>query len=167
MRQIALWLRHQPPAELQMDEAGWVTFDRLAKLLKTTPEALKAHVGADNKQRFTVVGDRIRAAQGHSTSVVSPQALEASWTPFCASEVYHGTNTLALDGIKRDGFIVPGARTHVHCAVSPDSSVGKRTNVPVLLKIDSTGLPMWLSENGVVLSGPIPWSRVTEVRHIT
>lgn len=165
MRQMTLWLRHQPPAELHMDAAGWVSLADLTRLLKVTPEALQAYIKKDNKQRFSLSasGECIRAAQGHSAPGVTTQALEASWVPFEATEVFHGTNAQALEGIKKTGLILPGERTHVHCAVTPDSSVGKRTNIACLLRINSIGLPMWLSDNGVVLSGAIPYSRVEEV----
>lgn len=163
---MSSWLRHSPPQGLAMSEAGWVSTSELARLLNVSEDAMLERIKTDKKTRYSVNGDFIRAAQGHSTDLVTREALEDSWTRKASDEVpfiYHGTNPGAWEGIQETGVINSGERTHVHCALAPDSVVGKRTETPILLKISTEGLDFWESENGVLLVREIPVTAIVEV----
>ncbi|MDP1092391.1 RNA 2'-phosphotransferase, partial [Klebsiella pneumoniae] len=77
-----LVLRHAPEeAGLVLDDNGWVDFDQLCRVIETRFHAPKPDVErivAENpKKRFTLEGNRIRAAQGHSVAIdldLSPSA---------------------------------------------------------------------------------------------
>ena len=108
-------------------------------------------------------GARIRAVQGHSLAgtPVTLDALEASWTVVTDdAPIFHGTRLAVLGPIERDG-LVPGARTHVHLAESPDARAGKRAQVDVLLEVApaalrAAGIALHRAPNGVVLARRVP-----------
>lgn len=68
-------LRHQPERiGLTLDEGGWVGIDTLIEAAAAhgfgfTRAELDHVVEANDKQRFAVEGDRIRASQGHTVEV--------------------------------------------------------------------------------------------------
>ncbi|TWV29499.1 RNA 2'-phosphotransferase, partial [Streptomyces misionensis] len=68
-------LRHQPDRiGLTLDPAGWADIDELITAaarhgFPLTREELARVVATNDKQRFTIDGTRIRAAQGHSVPV--------------------------------------------------------------------------------------------------
>jgi putative RNA 2'-phosphotransferase len=81
-----------------------------------------------------------------------------------AGLLWHGTNKAALDAILREG-LHPGRRTHVHLAPSPDSPVGRRSKVDVLLGIDPAklGQPVFQAPNGVLLVRSVPAGAISQV----
>lgn len=163
---MSAWLRHRPPAALAMSEDGWVSSEKLAELLKVDHDAMLTKVETDKKTRYSLRGELIRAAQGHTTARVTREALEASWTLRSTHEVpyiFHGTNPTAWASIQETKLINSGLRTHVHCAHATDSVVGKRVDTPIILKISTVGLTVWESENGVLLVREIPLTSVVEV----
>src|SRR5690606_23809008 len=89
---IASHLRHQPERiGLVPDEGGWVEIDALiaaaaAHGFRFTREELDHVVAVNDKRRFTVEGNRIRANQGHSIEV------DLGLPPAIPPELlYHGT----------------------------------------------------------------------------
>lgn len=168
-KRLSWLLRHGACAiGLAMDAAGWVDVGDVLAAARLTPAQLDALVRLNDKARYERRDGRIRATQGHSLEgcPVTLEALEASWTPYApaapaeAAAVYHGTRLEALPGIARDG-ILRGERSHVHLARRPDSHVGKRTNVDVLLEIAcerlrAAGYELFESPNGVVLARHVP-----------
>lgn len=92
---------------------------------------------------------------------VTQEALEASWTKFDRDDsLWHGTQPDAIESIAREGLL-RGARSHVHLAESRDSSVGKRANIGVLLKISPAMLraarqTLFRNSNGVILCRHVP-----------
>lgn len=157
-------LRHRAgDLGLDMDAAGWVRVDELLPHLKVPRAAVDEVVASNNKARFEIRGELIRASQGHSLEgmPVTQEALEASWTEYTADgPIFHGTRIDAIEGIGRDG-IMRGDRTHVHLATSPNSRVGKRNNVAVLLTVASerlrqAGYRVFSSQNGVLLTRHVP-----------
>ncbi|PRH80560.1 RNA 2'-phosphotransferase [Streptomyces solincola] len=156
-------LRHQPARiGLTLDPQGWVAIDALiaAAALHGMPltRAELVHVVAENdKQRFTIDGDRIRANQGHTVRVDLDLAPA---TP--PAYLYHGTVARNLDAIRADG-LRPMARHHVH--LSPDretaTRVGARRGRPVVLTVDAgamhrDGHVFLVSANGVWLTDAVP-----------
>jgi len=168
-RLIARALRHEPDLlGLKLLPGGWVRVDDLLKGLaaagrRTTQAELLAIVAADAKGRFTPSPDgvRIRAAQGHSVEV--DLQLEPATPP---DRLLHGTATRHLGGIFRDGLL-PGRRQRVHLSETQEVArqVGARHGSPVILEVDSgalhaAGHPFWRADNGVWLSGPIPFTHL-------
>jgi putative RNA 2'-phosphotransferase len=148
---------------LRMDAAGWVSVDELLAHLHVSRAAVEEVVANDQKARFAIRRNRIRACQGHSLAgmPVTQEALEASWTRYTGDgPIFHGTRVEALEGIRCDG-IVRGDLTHVHLTASPNSPVGKRSNVVVLLEVAplllcQAGHDIFRSQNGVILTRHVP-----------
>jgi putative RNA 2'-phosphotransferase len=156
---------------LPMDAAGWAPIDAVLAAVRTTRERLDAVVRDNNKSRLEVADGRIRACQGHSLAgmPVTLEALEASWTLDLRDEpVWHGTHLSAVAPIAREG-IHAGERTHVHLAAETDSTVGKRANVDVMLRVDparlrAEGIGLYRSGNGVLLARRVPATCITGLR---
>lgn len=156
-------LRHQPERiGLTLDPNGWV---EVADLLEATARngfpitraELEHVVAANDKQRFTLEGERLRANQGH-TVPVDLDLPPAEPPPF----LYHGTVGRALETIRAEG-LRPMARHHVH--LSPDretaTRVGARRGRPVVLTVDAgamhrAGHVFRVSANGVWLADSVP-----------
>ncbi|MGW1465297.1 RNA 2'-phosphotransferase [Streptomyces sp. NPDC002308] len=156
-------LRHQPERiGLTLDPNGWVD---VAELLEAaarhhfpiTRAELEHVVAVNDKQRFTLEGDRLRANQGH-TVPVDLDLPPAEPPPF----LYHGTVARSLAAIRIEG-LRPMARHHVH--LSPDretaTRVGARRGRPVVLSVDAAamhraGHVFRVSANGVWLADSVP-----------
>lgn len=157
-------LRHGArEASLAMDAAGWASIDDVLSIVGVSRAVLDDVVRENNKSRYELRGNTIRACQGHSLAgtPVTLDALEASWELDTRAEpIWHGTNLGALAAIAAKGLL-PGERTHVHLAGGTDSKVGKRAGVDVLLSVDPTrlraaGVHLYRSANGVILARAVP-----------
>lgn len=157
-KRLAHVLRHRPDAVgLELDPAGWVDLDDLVAALGVTREQVEHVVRTNDKQRYALVGDRIRAQQGHSVPVdlglepVSPPAV-----------LWHGTVATAVPQVLREG-LQRRARHAVHLSPDPQTAVrvGARRGRPALLRIDAAGLAQagavfTLSGHGVWLVDEVP-----------
>jgi putative RNA 2'-phosphotransferase len=151
-------LRHQPERiGLTLDPAGWVPVADLVNALGITAAELREVVAQNDKKRFTIDGDRIRANQGHSVEV--SLGLPTAVPP---DQLFHGTVAQFLDDIMRDG-LRPMSRHDVH--LSPDVEtarrVGARRGRPLILTVDARamhedGHEFQLSANGVWLTQHVP-----------
>ena len=156
-------LRHQPERiGITLDPSGWVPIDELMRAcaghgFPITRAELDHVVAANDKQRFAVDGDRIRANQGHTVTV--DLGLPPAKPP---AYLYHGTVGRVLDVIRTEG-LRPMDRHHVH--LSPDretaTRVGARRGVPVILSVDAgamhrAGHIFHVSTNGVWLTDSVP-----------
>lgn len=159
-------LRHGArEARVSMDAAGWVPVTEVLRYLHMSRGDLEEVVRLNNKSRLELVGDRVRACQGHSTEnmPVTREALEASWRLYERDgSLYHGTTVDATVPISQEG-LVPQKRTHVHLAPSLDSKVGKRSATPVVLEVScerlrGAGESIYEAQNGVVLVRRVPVS---------
>jgi putative RNA 2'-phosphotransferase len=168
---MAWLLRHGAgKSGLFMDAQGYASLTDVARALGVGEDAVRDVVRTNNKQRYEMKGDRIRASQGHAREgmPVTLEALEASWAVFAEdAPVFHGTSQGALAGIREKG-ILPGARTHVHLARTKDSKVGKRANVSVLVEVSPArvrahGLVLFESANGVILARQVPPDCITRM----
>lgn len=170
-KKLSWLLRHGAhEAGLAMDADGWADIAQVLRIVRVSRPLFDQAVQQNDKKRFELDGDRVRACQGHSAGVVSLASMEESWTELARSEglVWHGTALEAIEGIARSG-IIPVSRTHVHLAESTDAKVGKRANVAVLLGVSiermrAAGERLWSSPNGVVLARHVPVSAIVTVR---
>lgn len=158
-------LRHGAnKTRLPMDAAGWAPVDAVCRTLNLDRALLEVVVRTNNKRRLELCDDRVRASQGHSIDgcPVTVEALEASWRRLDPDHptVWHGTRAALEPTLRTDG-IAPMGRTHVHLAASPESRVGKRANVGVLIAVEPAclarhGLGLFESPNGVILARRVP-----------
>ncbi|MEU0136776.1 RNA 2'-phosphotransferase [Streptomyces sp. NPDC006296] len=156
-------LRHEPDRiGISLDAHGWVPVDELLEAcarqgFPLTRAELDHVVAADDKQRFAVDGNRIRANQGHSVAV--DLGLPPAEPP---ARLYHGTVARVLDAVRTEG-LRPMNRHHVH--LSPDREtavrVGSRRGAPVVLRVDAramhrAGHVFHVTANGVWLTDSVP-----------
>jgi putative RNA 2'-phosphotransferase len=159
-KQLSWLLRHGAgEAKVTLDAEGWATIESVLHALAMSRELFDRAVDTNEKKRFEIAGDRVRACQGHSEGVsgVTTESLEQSWDKLSTFEglVWHGTHVGAIEGIAIEG-VRPISRTHVHLAQSLDATVGKRANVDFMLGVSlealaQSGQSIWTSANGVVL----------------
>jgi putative RNA 2'-phosphotransferase len=158
-------LRHRPDEiGITLDSAGWVDVDRLLAAsaehgTKISRGELDYVVTHNDKKRFAISEDglRIRASQGHSTSV------ELGYEPRRPPDVlYHGTATRYLPGIREEG-LVKGKRHHVHLSGDEATArvVGQRHGSVVVLRVRAgemarAGFAFYVSANGVWLTESVP-----------
>ncbi|MEU9980350.1 RNA 2'-phosphotransferase [Streptomyces sp. NPDC050856] len=160
---LAKHLRHQPGRiGLVLDPNGWVAIEDLLRAtaehgVPITRAELHHVVAVNDKQRFTIEDDRIRANQGHTVDV--DLGLPPATPP---PYLYHGTVAAHLAAIRAEG-LRPMARHHVH--LSPDretaTRVGARRGRPVVLAVDAgamhrDGHVFHVSANGVWLTAAVP-----------
>lgn len=160
---LAKHLRHRPERiGLALDAGGWASVpDLLAAAARHgfpfTRAELEHVVAVNDKRRYALDGDRIRAVQGHSVDVdlglpaVAPPEL-----------LYHGTTEAAAPAIRREGL----RRMDRHAVhLSPDTEtarrVGARRGRPVVLVVEAgrmaaDGHEFRVSANGVWLADAVP-----------
>lgn len=159
-------LRHEPEAiGLKLDDQGWASVDELVQRAAISGQHLDAAlveevVRTSDKKRFTLSEDglRIRAAQGHSTTSVSIDHIEA--VP--PAVLYHGTAVRHVESIRREGLRA-GTRHHVHLSGDEATAlrVGARHGKPVILlvradQMHAAGFKFFQSDNGVWLTASVP-----------
>ncbi len=165
---MSLVLRHAPQkAGLTLDSAGWASLPALSgeieKRFGLSEADLRKIVETNDKKRFTINGDRIRAAQGHSVEVnldLQPRSPEG--------ELFHGTTELAWQSIETEG-LRPQQRQHVHLSADVETAwkVAKRRKGPhVILLVDCVSIQhssgqFYLAENGVWLIDHVSPSHLT------
>ncbi|MCC8480311.1 RNA 2'-phosphotransferase [Streptomyces globisporus] len=156
-------LRHQPERiGITLDENGWVGIETLLSAAASHGFAISRAeldhvVTVNDKRRFAVDGDRIRANQGHTVAV--DLDLPPTEPP---AYLYHGTVARVMDAIRAEG-LRPMTRHHVH--LSPDretaTRVGARRGRPLVLTVDAgamhrAGHVFRVSANGVWLADAVP-----------
>lgn len=156
-------LRHRPERiGLTLDAHGWVAVDDLIRATAAhnfpiTRAELDHVVAVNDKQRFTVEGERIRASQGHSVTV-DLDLPPVKPPPY----LYHGTAPHALAAIRAEGLRRMN-RHHVHLSADRETAtrVGARRGRPVVLSVDAgtmhtDGHTFHVSANGVWLTDAVP-----------
>ncbi|GBF05970.1 phosphotransferase KptA/Tpt1 [Deinococcus aerius] len=157
-RRLSYLLRHAPEKMgVTLEPGGWAPVQAVLRSLRVPRERLERVVATNNKQRFSLEGERIRANQGHSVRV------DLDLTPAVPpATLYHGTHPAALPAIHREGLRRMN-RHHVH--LSPDREtarrVGARRGSPVVLEVragemHAAGHVFFLSANGVWLVEAVP-----------
>jgi putative RNA 2'-phosphotransferase len=158
---LSFILRHNPHSiGLEIDVNGWVSIAEIiekSKKINLTRELIDEVVAKNDKQRFIIKNNKIRANQGHSIEV--DLEFKAVAPP---NILYHGTATHFLESIMKTG-LSKQKRQHVHLSKNLEIalSVGKRHGKVVILKINSkrmfeNGYEFYLSENRVWLTDFVP-----------
>lgn len=162
---LSKYLRHEPEKlGLQLEAGGWVLIDTLLAACSTngfpvSQAELIEVVEKNDKQRFALdpPRTRIRANQGHSTSV--DLQLEPAVPP---DILYHGTPESNVNNILREG-LNKMARHHVHLSatVPTAEAVGHRRGRAVVLIVDAAAMHrddcvFYCSANGVWLTDHVP-----------
>jgi putative RNA 2'-phosphotransferase len=136
-KRLSYILRHHPEsAGLTLDDAGWADVDQLLGALRLSRAQLEHVVATNDKRRFEISGDRIRASQGHSVAV--DLGYEAATPP---AELFHGTIERFLPSIMAEG-LRPGRRHAVHLSadVGTAHTVGERRGRAVVLRVEAVRL---------------------------
>ena len=160
---LAKHLRHRPERiGLTLDAGGWA---RVPDLLDAaarhgfpiTRAELEHVVAVNDKRRYDLDGDRIRAVQGHSIDV--DLGLPAVPPP---ELLYHGTTDAAAPAIRLEGLRRMD-RHAVHLSPDPGTArrVGARRGRPVVLVVEAgrmaaDGHAFRVSANGVWLADAVP-----------
>lgn len=156
---------HNLPFPIESD--GFVKISDLLTLKEfkgVTVEEIKLEVELNEKKRFSLdlLGEKIRANQGHSTEsgklIDSTKLLTKIAEPsdYCV----HGTTKDALPQILQTGLNKMN-RTHIHFASKLGAISGFRKSSEVLIHLDmkkamEDGLEFFMSGNDVILcTGPI------------
>ncbi|MGI5203128.1 RNA 2'-phosphotransferase [Spirillospora sp. CA-108201] len=166
---LAKHLRHRPERiGLTLDPEGWADVADLlsaaaAHGFALTRADLEHVVAVNDKKRYELAGDRIRAVQGHTV----PVSLNLPVTP-PPKLLFHGTVRRSVDPILREGLL-PMGRHAVH--LSPDREtarrVGARRGAPVVLtvragRMAAAGHEFRVSANGVWLVDAVPPEYLSE-----
>ena len=170
-RAMSKVLRHTAKqVGVDMTPEGYVEVEKLVRVLPKGADvsAVKSVVDADQKHRFgwKVDGDGkawVRANQGHSHELVERDALlhRITHTEDLPKRCVHGTTRDAWEKIKAAKGLARMGRNEIHLATgdfSDGSAVvsGMRKSSQVHVYVDAVlclerGVPLYLSENGVVL----------------
>ena len=154
-------LRHNPMG-LRTSHDGFVNVKNLLSLMqKRYPwldrKCLEEIVREDEKGRYELKGNSIRARYGHSIDV----AIDLPLTDL--ETLYHGTSAHLAKEILKEG-LKPLRRKKVHLSKTIEDAieVGKRrTANPVILKIDareavSEGIRIERATDRIYVADPIP-----------
>ena len=160
---LCKYLRHSPQdINIELMSGGWVDVNTLLAActnfnVPITLEELIQVVAHDDKQRFSLKSNLIRANQGHSVKI--DLELAPSVPP---KSLYHGTATRFIESIMQTGLSAQ-KRNHVHLTENVDTAkqVGSRYGEPVVLVIDADrmrqeGFTFYKSDNGVWLVDSVP-----------
>jgi 2'-phosphotransferase len=136
---------------------GFVDIDELLVKMRNSVTKAQLQYIADgcDKQRISIVGDRIRANQGHSTGELCEEEIfEEITSPL--TDCCHATDRKALALIMASG-LNRMTRKHIHFA--RDEHL-RRKNCPILLEVDmaaamNDGIKFYRSENNVILTAGV------------
>ena len=166
---LALILRHQPERfGLALDEEGWTPFPEVLEILRGLPNfrwATRADVmqmveqgSGDDKRRFEVEENHIRARYGHSAD----QPIRA--VPCIPPTIlYHGTSPESLVRIRQEGLL-PMDRQYVHLSLDLETAtrVGSRhAPDPAIITVHASeahaaGVEFFQADEQVYLARSVP-----------
>ncbi|MFX1276672.1 MAG: RNA 2'-phosphotransferase [Promethearchaeota archaeon] len=161
---ISYVLRHNPKGKV-ISEDGWMDLKDLLELLNIEfsytieLDDVMRVVSENDKQRFKINENKIRASQGHTLKKIKIELIPR--TP--PDILYHGTKKQILKIIKKEGLKKMN-RHHVHLSAERKTAeiVARRWHQGILiLEIDTRsmhldGYVFYLSDNGVWLTDKIP-----------
>ncbi len=139
-RLISGILRHFPDKfGLNIDKNGWVNFESLVRAVRRRYKwvnkwIVKALIYSDEKKRYELDGERIRARYGHSIEVSLDDMPEAE-----EDVLYYGTSEEEAQRLMEIG-IKPVNQTFVHLSTTIEKSeevARLRTDNPIILEVDA------------------------------
>lgn len=152
-KQLAYILRHRPEKfNIKLTKEGWANIPDILIAINISKLELVDLVNNDNKQRYAIKGNQIRANQGHSIPVKLNFKIDNN-----ISKLYHGTAISNKTKILKQG-LKPMNRNFVHLSKDIETAniVGKRHGKPIIFEIDAQtmikkGFNFKISENKVYL----------------
>ncbi|MDO9098366.1 MAG: RNA 2'-phosphotransferase [Candidatus Methanoperedens sp.] len=156
-------LRHFPDdLGLAMNQHGWVDVDVLVDTMRTrykwsNKEKLFSIIESDEKGRYEVKGNKIRARYGHSVDI------DLDYPENTLPEIYYGASREEVDILLEKG-IRPIKQRYVHLSTTVEKAteVSKiHTEDPVLLVINAEeaqndGVSILSATENIVLADEIP-----------
>ncbi len=156
-------LRHFPDdLGLAMNQHGWVDVDVLCDAMRTrykwaNKEKLFSIIESDEKGRYEVKGNKIRARYGHSVDI------DLDYAENTLPELYYGASREEVDILLEKG-IRPIKQRYVHLSTSVEKArevASIHTEDPVLLVINAEearndGVALLSATENIVLSEEIP-----------
>jgi putative RNA 2'-phosphotransferase len=156
-------LRHFPDdLGLAMNQHGWVDVDVLCDAMRTrykwsNKEKLFSIIESDEKGRYEVKGNKIRARYGHSVDI------DLDYPENTLPELYYGASREEVDILLEKG-IKPVKQRYVHLSTSVEKAqevASIHTEDPVLLVINAedaqkNGVIILSATENIVLSEEIP-----------
>lgn len=179
---MGFMLRHNSPYfDLNMDKKGFVDLNVILERVRNfsvmfedlTIEEILEVVKQDDRNRFTVVENKIKANYGHSFDIDDEKFPT---TP--PDILYHGTNDCSLPKIVQDG-LQPMNRKYVSTtsniemareyADRENRGYFKKKVWPVMLQIDAKkahemGVQFFKESDEVYSSEAIPWSCIRRIK---
>lgn len=166
---MSFYLRHHPDQlGLDLDEDGYttITVEELAEKLNTTASTINKIVKNDEKERFRIRNNRIRANYGHSIKLgkkIYTENTEELSSDDLPTYLYHGTKSSVLPSIQKDGLKSRG-RQFVHLSFTTDwaKRVGNRKQgITKIIRIDARkaqeeGVKFWKAGPTTILATEIP-----------
>jgi putative RNA 2'-phosphotransferase len=137
-RWMAYVLRHQPDRYgLQPDRHGYVDLEEFLQVAKhrypaQSPQRLRDLVESSERDRFEVVGGRVRARYGHSIPV-EPLGPPVEPPP----QLYHGTEATRIEAILASG-LQPLDRRMLHLSQTIEEGLAvarRKTDRPAVFRI--------------------------------
>ncbi|MDP2766339.1 MAG: RNA 2'-phosphotransferase [Candidatus Methanoperedens sp.] len=156
-------LRHFPDdLGLAMNQHGWVDVDVLCDAMRTrykwaNKEKLFSIIESDEKGRYEVKGNKIRARYGHSVDI------DLDYAENTLPELYYGASREEVDILLEKG-IRPIKQRYVHLSTSVEKAnevASIHTENPVLLVVNAEearndGVALLSATENIVLSEEIP-----------
>jgi len=168
-------LRHFPQRfGLEIDENGWIDFEGLVRAVKKKFKwanrwLVKAIVYSDEKGRYEIRDNKIRAKYGHSVEVELKD-----YPPANEDVLYYGTSEEEAQRLLEIG-IKPVNQTFVHLSttIEKGEEVARlRTDEPIILEIDAKkaredGIRIIKANEFIALAKEIPPKYIKRVIKIT
>ncbi len=156
-------LRHFPDdLGLAMNQHGWVDVDVLCDAMRTrykwaNKEKLFSIIESDEKGRYEVKGNKIRARYGHSVDI------DLDYPENTLPELYYGASREEVDILLEKG-IRPIKQRYVHLSTSVEKArevASIHTEDPVLLVVNAEearndGVALLAATENIVLAEEIP-----------
>jgi len=156
-------LRHFPDdLGLAMNQHGWVDVDVLCDAMRTrykwaNKEKLFSIIESDEKGRYEVKGNKIRARYGHSVDI------DLDYPENALPELYYGASREEVDILLEKG-IRPIKQRYVHLSTSVEKAkevASIHTEDPVMLVVNAEearndGVALLAATENIVLAEEIP-----------
>ncbi len=172
-RFMALILRHRPDEfGIELDVEGYAHIDDLVEAIQSRPqwaqvtgEDIVDVIRQQDRPRFEIQDDRVRALYGHSFSQrIEYQEIEPP------EYLFHGTIPASLERIRVEGLL-PMERQYIHLSATSEDAyqVGRRrSEQPIILRIHAhkaheSGIRFYQAEEHIFLARKVPRQFIEEI----